>query len=80
MIRNDGPKLGRNNKEINMYVHEYNGTTWLRRKWAGHNGDTVVTIGGDANNVRLTLAYWSTSGMAMRREDVDNYARPMISQ
>ena len=77
-IRNDGPATGRNNIFVTMYVHEYNGTTWIRRTYLQPNGASVCTIQSGSNQVRLTFAYGSSSGMTMTQADVEQYAKPMM--
>lgn len=75
-IRNDGPATGRNDETLNMYVHEYTGTTWKKRTQLRPNGGSICTISDGTDYVRLTFAYSSDSGMTLSQEDIETYAKP----
>lgn len=77
-IRNDGPATGRNDETLNMYVHEYTGTTWKKRTQLRPNGGSICTISNGTDNIRLTFAYASTSGITIRQEDIETYAKPKM--
>ena len=77
-IRNDSPATGKNDETLNMYVHEYTGTTWKKRTQLRPNGGSICTISNGTDNIRLTFAYASTSGMTIRQEDIETYAKPKM--
>lgn len=77
VFKNNSAIKDANDKNLNLSIHEYSGTTWLRRtlmneSYVSQNG-REVTLGADCTRYRLTFNYPSTSGQTMTQEIVDTY-------